>query len=150
MESIMSKNLQNNNLQSTNPLSNVKIDELTEILKQNFNVQLNSIELEKKRLALSEKELNHNSEYAKKFVELEAVDRKEVRQHHKELFKHSSYIGLGIIIIVLIFLGFCIMNNAKDLAIHIITFLFGGGGGYLAGKGNALKQKVEDAKEEDK
>jgi hypothetical protein len=96
--------------------------------------QREQTEVQRKELAVREKEIELNKEQATASIQAQIKDRENQRSHQRSLHTQNQRYGAGIAVVVLIFLGVLIWMGERDIALELIRIAVYAGGGYYAGK----------------
>ena len=113
------------------------------MLRQFVENQTKELEIKALEIEAKKQEDNHAYEYALKAVDAEAVDRENSRNVWVKSRRDSYFFAGCIIVIVLLFLGFCLWIGKDAVAMEMIrlfaAFATGGLGGFAVGR---YKKKI--------
>lgn len=117
------------------------------VVQQWVDNQAKELEFRAQELTLRKQEDQNQFELAQKALAAQKEDRSDQRSFHLRSRKHSYYFSIGILFLVLGFLGLLVWMDKDALAgelIKAVVYLGGGAiGGYFYGRTKGMS-KVED------
>jgi hypothetical protein len=118
-----------------------------ELVRGYLDLQKKELQIKEVELGLREKALEHSHSYAIKSLEANERDRKEQRKFFTNIVKHSTWIGVAVIIIFAALVSYILYLNKEQILIDIIKYVFiaggSGTGGYYIGKNRKTEKNDE-------
>lgn len=125
-----------------------------ELLKQFVDNQRVELELRKESLQLQKTQLTFSHEYAMKALEAQKEDLIDQRKNEQKSYSKNIWIILSVIILFLLFGGYCLWIDKDEIIKELIKFLMYSApfsvGGYFFGysKGKSKKTDIGYQQEE--
>ncbi len=149
----MSSNNEKKQSNTPTKVSNELVSE--DVVRQMVQNEATKIELQKQKLALQSKNLDKQHDFACKSLEAQREYNRITPKEKRKDFITAGIFIIILVVLILIFFGFCIFKNQVDLVITILKYTlliilsFTGGTFYGKSKSTKKKKRVDDSIIED-
>jgi hypothetical protein len=100
-----------------------------EIIRQSAQ----QLDVKRRELELQQQNQANQYEYAKAALQAQSEDLKDTRKHDASQLTRRLVFGAFLVLVILLFLGFCIQAGKEQFAEEALKLLFYGGGGTVSG-----------------
>lgn len=117
----------------TDDINNKKFDVVLKSLQELAQVQYQESEVKKQELVVRQKEIESNERIATQAIQAQkSIQSEKYQKYNRHLVDRYWFFG-AILLMILLFCGYALSNNGKDLVLDALKMLLGFAAGLFGG-----------------